>query len=126
MMKQIYFDRLEKGIKIIRTYDIMINQQQNYKTLPHYMKVFGDFGFDYLKYKVVQMMPEVHHMDDVKKVLNICDENQIEVSEMVKDHIDLIEKCRALHYTDVSECMKLMPTTAAIMADIMKELNMEM
>ena len=36
MTKQIYLSRLEKGIKIIRTYDIMINGQQIYKTLPHY------------------------------------------------------------------------------------------
>ena len=126
MTQQFYLDKLEKGIKIMRTYNIMINQQQNYKTLPHYMKAFGDFCVDYLKYKAVAVAVEAHHLEDVSALLEMCKANQIEVSAQVVKHHDFIQSCKALGYTDVAECMKVMPTTTAIIAEILKELNIEM
>ena len=126
MMKQIYFNRIEQAIKIIRTYNIMINGQGNYKTLPHYMKVFGDFCVDYLKYKVIEEMPELRHEEKVIALLEACKEKNITVVESLLAHVDLVEKCKEAKYTDVSECISVMPITTTIIEDIAKALNLEM
>lgn len=126
MIKQIYFNRIEKAIKIIRTYDIMINGQGNYKTLPHYMKVFGDYCMDYLKYKVVEVEPEMHHTDDIYKVLASCKENGVELIEGILDHIELVEKARNAQYTDVSECIALMPVTEDMIRSIAQAVGLDM
>lgn len=125
MTEQIYLAHLEKGIKIIRTYDVMINQQQNYKTLPHYMKVFGDFCMNYLKYKTSSVGPEINHMEKVDDLLKVCEENQIPFVSLITENKDLIQQCKDLHYTDVAECMKEMPTTMTIIVAITKDINME-
>lgn len=124
MTEQIYLDRLEKGIKIIRTYDVMINQQQNYKTLPHYMKVFGDFCINYLKYKTSSVGPEINHMEKISDLLAVCEQNQIVITSLIAENKDLIEACKDLHYTDVSECMKEMPTTMTIIVAITTDLKL--
>ena len=123
MTKQIYFDRLEKGIKIIRTYNIMINGQQNYKTLPHYMKVFGDFCVDYLKYKTVEISADINREESVSQLVAFCKANTIEIVDLLMEHIDLVEKCKDAQYTDVAKCMPVMPLTTAIIMDITKELD---
>lgn len=125
MTEQIYLDRIEKGVKIIRTYDIMINQQQNYKTLPHYMKVFGDFCLDYLKYKTVGNVSTAHNIESISELLDICKESSIDVAVAVLDNSDLIQKCKDCHYTDVSECMKIMPVTTAIITEIVNDLGIQ-
>ncbi|MBQ1273782.1 MAG: hypothetical protein U0L26_04280 [Cellulosilyticum sp.] len=123
MTKQIYLSRLEKGIKIIRTYDIMINGQQNYKTLPHYMKVFGDFCLDYLKYKVVDAMADINNIEEVNHMIAICEENSIQIAMIILEHADFIQSCKNAQYTDVAECMKMMPTTTKIIEEITKEIG---
>ena len=126
MTEEMYLTRLEKGIKIMRTYDIMIHGQGNYKTLPHYMKAFGDFCVDYLKYKVIAKTPELHHIECVSELLNACKANDIEVVSVIADHASLIQDCKEAKYTDVAECMKVMPETTGIVTGILKDLNMEM
>ncbi len=126
MTEEIYLSRLEKGIKVMRTYDIMIHGQGNYKTLPHYMKAFGDFCVDYLKYKVIVKVPELHHAERVSELLSACKANHIEVVNMIADHANLIQDSKEAKYTDVAECMKVMPETTGIMTGILKDLNMEM
>jgi len=123
MTKQIYLDRIEKGIKIIRTYDVMINQQQNYKTLPHYMKMFGDFCFNYLRYKTIETGPYVNHLENISEILALGKEHQIEVPAIISEHLELIQKCKDTQYTDVAECMKEMPVTNAIIEEIMADIN---
>ena len=123
MTKQIYLSRLEKGIKIIRTYDIMINGQQNYKTLPHYMKVFGDFCLDYLKYKFVDAMADIINIEEVNHMIAICEENSIQIAMIILEHADFIQSCKNAQYTDVAECMKMMPTTTKIIEEITKEIG---
>ena len=125
MTKQIYLDRIEKGIKILRTYGIMINGQQNYKTLPHYMKVFGDFCLDYLKYKTVGILPDINAIESVSVLLDACKENNIEVAAILVEQSDLMQKCKEAQYTDVSECIGLMPVTVHIIARIMEDLKIE-
>ncbi len=126
MTEQIYFSRLEKGIKVMRTYDIMIHGQGNYKTLPHYMKVFGDFCVDYLKYKVINRAPKLNNVDSVNELLNACKENNVQVVSMIADYISLIQDSKDAKYTDVAECMKVMPETTGIVTSILKDLNLEM
>ena len=123
MTKQIYLSRLEKGIKIIRTYDIMINGQQNYKTLPHYMKVFGDFCLDYLKYKAVDVIADVNNTEDINEMIAICKENSIQITSIILEQVDLIQSCKNAQYTDVAECMKMMPVTAKVIEEITKEIG---
>ena len=125
MTKQIYLDRIEKGIKILRTYGIMINGQQNYKTLPHYMKVFGDFCLDYLKYKTVGILPDINAIESVSVLLDAYKENNIEGAATLVEYSDLMQKCKEVQYTDVSECIGLMPVTADIIAIIMEDLKIE-
>lgn len=122
MTKQIYLNRLEKGIKIIRTYDIMINGQGNYKSLPHYMKVFGDFCLDYLRYKAIEVVPDLNNVESISTLVEACKENDIEVVPVLVEHMDLVQNSKDAQYTDVSECIKLMPTTNVIIEQITKEL----
>lgn len=126
MTEEMYLSRLEKGIKIMRTYDIMIHGQGNYKTLPHYIKAFGDFCVDYLKYKVIGTVPELHHVESVSELLNACKANHIDVVSMIADYASLIQDSKEAKYTDVAECMKVMPKTTGIVTGILKDLNMEM
>lgn len=124
MTEQFYLDRLEKGIKILRTYDIMIHGQGNYKTMPHYMKVLGDFGVDYLKYKAVGTGEMIRHLESVSQLLEICRAHQIKIVDSVAEHAEVIQKCKDLHYADVAECMKVMPETTAIITEITVDLNL--
>ncbi len=124
MTEQFYFDRLEKGIKILRTYDIMIHGQGNYKTMPHYMKVLGDFGIDYLKYKAVETGENVRSIESVNALLDICKAHHIKVVDTVVEHADIIQQCKELHYTDVAECMKVMAITTAIVTQITEDLSL--
>lgn len=124
MTEQIYLDRLEKGVKIIRTYDIMIHGQGNYKTMPHYMKVLGDFCIDYLKYKAVGTGAIVHPLEKVNELLDICKEHNIEVVDSVVAHANLIQQCKDCQYTDVAECMKVMPITATIITEVTSDLKL--
>lgn len=123
MTKQFYFDRLEKGIKIIRTYDIMIHQQGNYKTSPHFMKVFGDFCVDYLKYKLIEVSPEVRTIEDVKELLQMCKDNKVDVVENMFEHVELIQQSKDACITDVAECLKVMPVTSGIIETVKEELG---
>lgn len=125
MTKQIYLNRIEKGIKIIRTYDIMIHGQGNYKTLPHYMKVFGDFCLDYLKYKAVDSLPDCNGIEDVNRLLDACKENYVEVVPILAEQRDMVQKCKEAQYTDVADCMVLMPVTTGIITKIMEDLKIE-
>jgi len=125
MTKQIYLDRIEKGIKILRTYGIMINGQGNYKTLPHYMKVFGDFYLDYLKYKTVEILPNMNGIEHINMLLDACKENNIEIANVLVEQSDMVQKCKEAQYTDVAECITLMPVTADIIAIIMEDLKIE-
>lgn len=124
MTEQIYLNRLEKGIKILRTYDIMIHGQGNYKTMPHYMKVLGDFCLDYLKYKAVGTGETIHSLEDISMLLDVCKAHNIKVVNTVVEHVELIQKCKDLQYTDVAECMKVMAITTAIMTEIEEDLKL--
>ena len=124
MTEQIYLDRIEKGVKILRTYDIMIHGQGNYKTMPHYMKVLGDFCIDYLKYKAASTGEVIHPIENVNTLLDICKSHNIKVVDTVVAHAKLIQDCKELKYTDVAECMKVMPETSAIITEITAELGL--
>lgn len=123
MTKQFYFDRLEKGIKIIRTYDIMIHQQGNYKASPHFMKVFGDFCVDYLKYKLIEVSTEVRTVKSVKELLQISKENNVDVIESMFEYVELIQQSKDACITDVAECLKVMPVTTEIIKVVKEELG---
>ena len=126
MTQQMYLNNLEKGVKIINTYQIMINGQQNYKTLPHYMKVFGDFCLNYLKYKTIHLGMEVHHTDSILKLITLCKENEIALNQNIAAYGSVLEACQKAQYTDVAECITIMPIVNAILESIATELHLEL
>ena len=46
--------------------------------------------------------------------------------DTVVEHVDIIQQCKELHYTDVAECMKVMPETSAIVTEIVDDLKLDL
>ena len=61
--------------------------------------------------------------DQVLEIVDICEENSIQIAMIILEHADFIQSCKNAQYTDVAECMKMMPTTTKIIEEITKEIG---
>lgn len=76
-----------------------------------------------MKYKLIEVSPEVRTIEDVKELLKMCKDNKVDVVENMFEHVELIQQSKDACITDVVECLKVMPVTNEIVKVITKKLD---